>query len=279
MDWRDQEFIASREHQAGPDIGTASDVAAQAGKVASMAATPPGEPPVDYDVRSVYDARPVNARDFNISGTVLGTVSGSGAIVFPVLNFNTPLGWRFVVTAWEITFAPSLGALGPAGLANTSVSLLQGGGVADPFNLGIIIGPNGTNNEEGIETFMIVEEATQFGIQIVNTDTTLGIGLTSKAIVTIHGNALPVTDVQLPYAIANPVQRGKSGMYAPPMFFAPPSAGGAPMAPPVPGAPPQAPPPLVAMPPPLAHRRGGFAVAPGGYTRPLPRRPPPGVGV
>jgi hypothetical protein len=257
MNWNDQEFVASREHQAGPDQPGATDVLAQRGKVAAMAATPPGEPPVDYDVRSVYDSRPVNSRDFNISGTVLGTVSGSGAIVFPVLNFNTPLGWRFVVLEWEVTFAPSLGALGPSLFAATSVNLLQGGGVADPFNTGIIIGPNGTG-AKGVETFMLVEEQTLFGIQIVNADTTLGLGLTSTAIVTIHGNALPVMDVQLPYSIANPV-RGLSMRPPSPLFFPPPVAPPpSPGAPPVP--PPAAPAPVAPPAPQMRRRGGGFSV-------------------
>lgn len=264
MNWRDQEFLSQREHQAGPDAND-SDTAGDAQKTADMSATAPGEPPVDFDVRSTYDARPVNARDFNISGTVVGTVSGSGAIIFPVLNFATPLGWRFVVLNWEVTFAPSIGTLGPAAFKNTSVNLLGGGGVADPFNQAIIIGPNGTA-DEGLETFMLVEEQTQFGIQILNADTGLLLAATSTAIVTIHGNALPVTDVQLPYAIANPVRGLKQG--PPPIAFAfPPPAPPAPPPSAPPGAPPAAAPAPAA---PVARRRGsGFAVstAPGAPRR------------
>lgn len=273
MNWRDQEFLQQREHQAGPDTGIASDVVSQTGKTADMAATPPGEPPVDYDVRSTYESRPVNSRDFNISAIVTGTVSGSGAIIFPVLNFVTPLGWRFVVTEWEITFSPSIASLGPSVFENTSVNLLGGGSVADPFNAGIIIGPNGTSGD-GIKTFMIVEEQTQFGIQILNIDTTLTIGGHSNGVVTIHGNALPVTDVQLPYAIANPVGRGKVGMFAPQMRFMPPSA--PPSAPP-PSAPPTAPAAPAPMPAPVARRGSGFAVSrEHGFTSLIRRVPRPG---
>jgi hypothetical protein len=256
MEWRDEEFLTQREHQAGPDTGSASDVAGQTAKTASMTATPPGEPPVDYDVRSVFDSRPVNARDFNVSANANGTVSGSGAIVFPVINFQTPLGWRFVVLGWEITFAPSIASLGPSLFQATTVNLLGGGSVADPFNTGIVIGPNGTGAEI-IKSFMIVEEQTLFGIQIVNVDTTLSIGTHATAIVSIYGNALPVTDVQLPYSIANPVGRGKPAMIAPAAFFAPPSAPAAPSAPSAPSAP-------AAPAAPVAARRrgGGFAIAP-----------------
>jgi len=265
MEWRDSEFLAQREHQAGADLSSASDITSQGGKVADMAATPPGEPPVDYDVRSVYDSRPVNARDFNFSLSQLGTVSGSGAIVFPEFDFVSAIGWRFVVLEWDIIFSPSLGTIGGSVYQNTVVNLLGGGGVADPFNSNIVIGPNGTG-EEPIKTFMLVEENTRFGLTLVNTDTTLTIAATAEAIVTVHGNALPVTDVQLPYQIANPVGRGKVGMFAPPMFpFAPPmpAAPGAAPAPAAPAAPaPQS--ARVAMPRPRWQ---------GGYTALMPGAP------
>src|SRR5271154_6175872 len=64
----------------------------------AVLATPLGEPPTDFSVRSVYDSRPINGYDFNFSANTIQPLGG-GVVTF---NFNVPQGYRAVPRKWEI---------------------------------------------------------------------------------------------------------------------------------------------------------------------------------
>lgn len=191
MEWwkRGEWADAIGDYQASPDFREASggmDLFAADASVYAMEHTPLGEPPVDFDVRCVYDSRPVNGYDFNYSISTPAVSTGSWTVQFIVPN-----GYRAVPREWEIQFDSPFA--GPS--ANSTVSIQQNGAQL-PNNGPITIG---MGTDEPIKTFFVCEENTTFGITGLNTNIT---GETN-ANINVYGNLLPVTDVALQFAIAN----------------------------------------------------------------------------
>jgi hypothetical protein len=183
--WNRGEFAEQREEwQFSADYEQAgSDLLLDDAAVASMQAAPLGEPPSDFDVRCVYDSRPVNGYDFNYSAQV----SIASGVAWSTA-FNVPNGYRIVPRKWQVQF-DSL-PLGP--LAGNFVSLQQNG--ANVPNNGPIIVGMGT--DEPIESFFLCEENTTFGISGVANQNT-------NANINVYGNLIPVTDVALPLSVSN----------------------------------------------------------------------------
>jgi hypothetical protein len=179
------EFAEQREEwQFGAEYEQpGADLLQDDARVAAMQAAPLGEPQSDFDVRCVYDSRPVNGYDFNFSEQV----SISSGVSWTA-TFNVPNGYRIVPRKWQVQF-DSL-PLGP--LAGNIVSLQQNG--ADVPNNGPIIVGMGT--DEPIESFYLCEENTTFGITGVTQQST-------NANVNVYGNLIPVTDVALPLSVSN----------------------------------------------------------------------------
>lgn len=77
----------SRELQLPADPGTTRYPGSRNLKTADDAfqKTPLGAPPANCDVRSVYDARPVNGLDFNIAVQVIESIG-------PIFNFDFQIG-------------------------------------------------------------------------------------------------------------------------------------------------------------------------------------------
>jgi hypothetical protein len=172
------------------DTGNA-DVVLDQSSIAAMQAAPLGEPQIGYDVRSVFDARPINAFDFNFSGTsnVTGT-TGAWAVTFEV-----PLGFRAIPRKWYIDFDPGLSML--TGPSSTSTCSIQKGKQNLVQNQGIIIGQGGE-----IETFFLCEEVTPFGVSGNNLLYATS-GADTLAIVNVWGTLIPVSSVALSFAAAN----------------------------------------------------------------------------
>lgn len=187
----DFEFEA-RDNQLPPDFrrpGSPNSAAS----TAAMEAAPPGEPPNPYDVRCVYDSRPPNAFDFNVS-ILSGMPSGVGQAI--TVAFQVPPGYRWVPREWDITFEPIIA--GP--IENVIVSL-QANGANLPYDQGLLLGGAGTSHP--IKSFFLVDEQQTFGVLIQNNT---AISSAVKIIVNVYGNSLPITDVSLPYEVTNKVR-------------------------------------------------------------------------
>lgn len=171
---------------------------------------PLGTPAIDYDVRSTFDVRPINALDFTFSQSQNPTaISESGA--FWLFTFTVPPGFVAVVR-WYQFFAHS-----PTG-SNTEVSNWQGSlqrqGVNFNFNDNVFLGPV----SERMPVFMIVDENQTFGVRVVN-ETIDG---APSASLNIHGNLLVKTGRAYPLEIANPVGVVKASVLAPESLYTPP---------------------------------------------------------
>jgi hypothetical protein len=158
----------------------------------SIEGLPLGTPPVDYDVRSVYDVRPIGAYDFNI---LVSVAVGSTATSF-VADFAVPSGFVCVLREVEAFFDTS-----PTGLVNYTdgrVSLTRD--KVDYVNNKLI--PMGSHSRI-IKTFLLADE-----FQMVGAKFTLGTGLapvfSDTFYALMYGNMIPKLGRPYPYEIANP---------------------------------------------------------------------------
>jgi len=119
------------------------------------AKTPLGQPPKPVDVRSVYDTRPVNAFDFNISTSAATLSTDTQSSLF----FQVPEGFVCVLRNFDIWMEPS-----PTGLERSAfLWSLQLNGGDFPYNLNV---PFGVMVDR--ETcFMIANEFNTVGLRLV----------------------------------------------------------------------------------------------------------------
>jgi len=189
--WFRQEFADQRgDGQADTDFSQ-SDVNYDQAYLDHMVSSPIGEPQGDYDVRSVYDSRPVNAYDFNFSGFATYTI-GITPIGWEV-QFTVPPGYRAIPKEWSVWYDRP--AINPA--SASTVSVLQNG-TNLPNNQNIIIGQGTTLP---LKTFFICEEGTTFGM--TGTQQSAGTPITTNVNVQVWGTLIPVSEVALPYTAAN----------------------------------------------------------------------------
>lgn len=174
------EFVQSRERQLPPDLHDTSGNLAGA-KEREVARTGLGEPPNFYDVRCVYDSRPVNGYDFNISTQLV-------AHQLTFVDIVVPNGYRAVPREWTIDFVPI-----PVANVNDIIFFPQSNG-ADVPNNSRMIGSGGV-----VKTFFVVEENAVFNARFQDP----GGLITGTAYVQIYGNLLPVTGVALPFEVSN----------------------------------------------------------------------------
>ena len=212
LEWR----LTIRDHQWGCyDWAPAIDLLMLADAENDLAATPLDYQTLDYDVRSTYDSRPINAYDFNLCS---GTLSGINSNIAWMVGWQVPLGYRAVVRRFDVQYDSDVG--GPYG--NSVIWPLQGLypatvqpapqllAVSTPqFNMAVY-----TNNEVGfpvpnniksigsggsIDVFFIIEEGTWFGLAGSNANQ-----LNGTANVNVYGQLIPVRNEQLPYVVGNP---------------------------------------------------------------------------
>jgi hypothetical protein len=196
--WMRGEFAEQRgdwQTNASLDIPGA-DLLGQEASTQAMQATPLTPPNVDYEVRSVYDSRPINAYDFNFSAaTEFTSPPDPGTIATWEATFTVPTGYRAVPRDWDVFFDTP-----PNVIASKSTVTLQQQGAAVPNNGPMIIGMG--TGPTPIKSFFICEENTTFGIQgSIN----VGVNSTQSSTISInvHGNLIPVTDCALPFTIAD----------------------------------------------------------------------------
>lgn len=187
---RDTEFLEDRERQipadvrrAAPDVGKASDLAA-------LARAPLGEPLIDYNVRSIYDSRPVNGYDFNVIETADINSSMSNPSIY--LTFEVPSGYIGVLR--KIEFWTN-------GLPNVSRQSVTLSPVANSqiqrFNTAAV--GNATGQGAPVECFVIADERQQLGARIDWGASPASISL----YVQLYGNFLLKTGRAAPFEIAN----------------------------------------------------------------------------
>jgi hypothetical protein len=184
--------------QAPADLSAPSglDLSSAQADTAAMEATPLGEPKINFDVRCVYDSRPVNGYDFNFSASVGLVPAGTGFTW--AATFNVPNGYRIVPREWEIIFdqTPPAGIINASLSASTATILQNQAGL--PNNQNIIVG---MGTADPIKTFFICEENTTFGIQGFTPFAPAG--NPGFANINVYGNLIAVTEVALPFAVAN----------------------------------------------------------------------------
>lgn len=193
--WKLQEYAYEiGDIQAPADMRDTNvgDVLGDNEAISSMQIAPIGEPPQDYDVVAVYDSRPVNGYDFNISLHASNVVS-SANVTFSA-TFVCPNGYRMVPREWDIHYDNPA----PGSAINSTVTI-QSNGANLPYNGPIVIG---SGTQSPIKTFFVVEENNTFGITGINTNFSTG-GTSSAVVINVHGNLIPVTDVPLPFTVTN----------------------------------------------------------------------------
>lgn len=193
----DHEFI-DREQQlpADPRAAGAVDMANVGQLTGQMERVKPGEPPIDFTVRSVYDSRPVQGQDFNITAIVT-------QIVQPGNNdcsFTVPQGYVAVVRRLHhFVTNPPVGVGINRSDALCSILLDN----ADyPYNKNI---PVGWESDDIVNLFMIADEFQTVTTRFVFSAVVLE---TSALYVTFYGNLLLKTGRPAQFEIANPAARG-----------------------------------------------------------------------
>ena len=199
--WMRDEFAEQRgdwQTNASLDLPGA-DLLQDDASVSAMQSAPLTTPSVDFEVRSVYDSRPINAYDFNFSGaSEFNAPSFPGTVATWQITFTVPTGYRAVPREWDVFFDDP-----PDIKASDNVVSLQQNGANIPNNGPIIVG-SGTGARP-IKSFFVCEENTTFGIQGA---VTLGINSTQSSTISVnvHGNLIPVSDCALPFTIADQLQ-------------------------------------------------------------------------
>jgi hypothetical protein len=161
----------------------------------ALAEAPMGEPFEPADVRSVYDVRPLNAYDFNVTllsdATVVG---GEGNAPIVMTPFAVPVGYVAVVRKYHHSIDPQ-----PAVDARADVLLtIQANGSDLPFNVEIPVGLE----SDFVECFFIVDEGGSFGARY----NVIVPGSVQIVIYThVYGNFLRKTGRSANLEIANPV--------------------------------------------------------------------------
>lgn len=194
---KQHEFIETREHQL-----PASDVPLPGAAVSETTTqeqhTPIGPTPLQYDVRSTYDARPINGYDFNIAVT---TNEGSPFGAITRLTFSVPNGLVAVVRR-VITFMESPI---PVGARRDVLLTLQVNGGTVPNNQQI---PVGVEQDDLVNTFFIADENNSVTALFVIAASIVALSPQPSLTAHFYGNFLLKSNVPPQFEIANPI-RGK----------------------------------------------------------------------
>lgn len=202
--------------------GVPHDMRSNASRRDAAAQAPLGTPSLDFDVRSIYDSRPVNTRDFNLWFEALTDSTPVDLAVF-FRCFAVPVGYVAVVREVTVLFNTA-GSLGTTPFDGT-LALALDGNFYDPMD--VIVGPAiGTpetevaavgaipwRSGEATKTFMVADQSQFVGIF-------LGIEgnpvITGGIYVGFYGNFLQKTNVPANFQIAN-----KAGTRGPPVTLPP----------------------------------------------------------
>lgn len=188
-DTRGQEFIEQRERQLPADFSSSGDLQSQQTGMDHLEITPPGDPNLKFDVRSIFDSRPVNAYDFNISAAV--ELAAPGTTTFTV--FTVPKGFVAIPRRWFFFIDPLFSLSSRAAILVTP----QINNVDVQNNTDF---PIGNESDDLLHTFFVVDELLKVTMRVVVADT-----LTSPILhVSVNGNFLAKRNVPPNFEIANP---------------------------------------------------------------------------
>ena len=188
-----QDFI-DRDPQAPPDNRPSGDVVGEGRAYSDFNRTPAGEPDLKFDVRSIFDSRPVNAYDFNISGqfTYAGNDTPETFVVFTV-----PEGYVAIVRDWYHEFFPT-----PVIGSNRDILMTPQVARADvQNNIDVPIGS--VAQKPFLELFFLADEFQEVGFRINSPlviPTTEGTNLSVR----LHGTFLLKRNIPYQFEVANP---------------------------------------------------------------------------
>lgn len=156
--------------------------------------SPIGAPPIDYDVRSIFDSRPVNGFDFNIveSGDIGGGEPG-GVLV----EMTVPEGYVAVLRSISMWFEPN--PQSAPNRSNVLASLYLNGG---PFNYNVDL-PVGVEIDT-VPFFMIADEFNRIGWAVTLPDDPVD---DVTCYVHFHGNLILKSGRPAVFEVANPVRK------------------------------------------------------------------------
>ena len=187
-EYRRGEFEA-RNRQLPADLNQSATFGANQRARTDFDAAPVGTPPSCYDVRSVYDSRPINGYDFHI----VQFQSLDSTDTTKRVEMTVPEGYAAVLRGFEAWFEPA-----PLGANRSDVSAnLQLNGGDYPNNTFLIgMATNGL-----VPMFMLADEFNRIGLKLNFTAFT-GSG---EVYVHFYGNFILKSERALPFEIANPV--------------------------------------------------------------------------
>lgn len=169
--------------------------------------TPLGEPPIDVDVRSTYDVRPIQAFDVNLnleSATELAQ-GGEGTNLTTLVFNPVPLGYVFVLRSLSPFF---FGVLPPVIFRNDATITLLRNRAEVPYNIRVPVGLDATD----LTTFIIYDEGEEFGARL-NLAATIASFSGAFFGCVFYGNFLRKTGRPAPQEIGNPVARPRRSDY------------------------------------------------------------------
>jgi hypothetical protein len=153
--------------QMAPDMASA-----QRGRL-DAAETGVGSPKIDYSVRSIFDSRPINSREFNLWFTAEGNDATPVDITVFRKCFFVPSGYVAVLRGVTVLVGPAITP--PFTNYDGLLRIAVGGSVVDPpdVEVGPEVGAPGTlltqleipfqTNQE-VETFVIADESETVGV-------------------------------------------------------------------------------------------------------------------
>lgn len=186
----DEDLIDQREHQI-PNADPVAPGQQAAAAQTALAQTPSGPVPLAFDVRAIYDSRPINAYDFNIA------VSTSGEVANPItMSFTVPNGYVCVLKR-IITFIEN-----PIPASSDRVDVLLTALVNQgvfPFNESI---PVGVDQSDLFNCFIIADQGSEVAARLVVSAAILALAPTYTA--QFYGQFLQKTNIPPAFEIGNP---------------------------------------------------------------------------
>ncbi len=196
------------------------DMASAARSRVDAAGTGLGSPKIDYSVRSVYDSRPINHREFNLwfQAVILDEPPATASLAIFRSSFFVPPGYVMVLRDVTILLQAFSTLLNYDG----TLSIIVNGGIVDPIN--VEVGPRIVDaapvqmdipfrDGEKIDTFVYGDEGDSVGVNIQIS----GVGDFDFSVVDFiqvgfHGQFLLKTGVPAQFQAANEAGRARSAV-------------------------------------------------------------------
>lgn len=222
MQFKEGEFLDEQQDAQLPanTKSIASDIAQASDSRDTLGNAPLGSPLAEFDVRSVYDARPVNSYDFNIVISNQDTCSGVGIWTGGQFDFGfiVPSGYVAVLKKLHHSFSPppvitarkdvTAALLVNGSLYQRGVQIVAVG--ADPTanaSPGDI--PIGLESDDILQSFVIADENQSLGVRIKVSAAIAAIGPVFYA--HLYGQLLLKTGRPAQFEPANRIGKASAG--------------------------------------------------------------------